>query len=321
MPSRWYATDARSNVASLEAEYGTIFDAMAELDRTGHAVLQAVLDNYRGHPWETVVGCGLLRRSITQYEGVRYLLEHSAVQASALTARALFETLLAVRYLLFGAQRYVTWRTKSTPRGREVRARYYRAEELRRQIYRRQAALDGRLGTWSGIPVDPKDIQDEIDDILTELRQEFPRQHRRFGDLLCFPRAKGRISYHDIHTWYSLGFRRSGRDAVRTVRSLARRFGWERDYEVLYDAFSGFAHVRGLAHDIVLHPEGASVRVPHTPEDFETIAFFACSWEQLILSYFARTYAPAALQLVQQLDLKIRPVLNALRGSVPTGFA
>src|SRR5690606_23825901 len=118
-----YSDDSTSNSAFLFQEYPEILHAFETLDAAGHSVLGGAMERYKGLPWETMLGFALIRRAVTQFAGVRYLLERSAVQPASLVARSLFETLLAARYLAYGARRFVSGRTPTTPGGREIRAR------------------------------------------------------------------------------------------------------------------------------------------------------------------------------------------------------
>lgn len=249
MPRARYASDGMANSAHLLSLHERVFVSLGEIDRIGHQAPESAIAGYDGRPWETTLGLALLRRSIAQFEGVRYLLERAAVQSATLPARAHFETLLAARYFLYGARPSVGPTTPSTSRGREVRARYYRTEEVRREIYRRQALLDGRFGGRRPDRATRDGVKEEIDDRVQWLNRFKPAQQKAFGPLLCYSSAATRRQHHDRYPWYAYGFARRHRDRVRTVRGLASRFGWLRDYEMLYDASSGFVHVRGLRHD------------------------------------------------------------------------
>ncbi len=317
--NRWYSNDCVSNSRYLFERYPGVFAGMAAQDQLGHSILEGAMAHYSGLPWETTVGFALLRRAVAQFAGVRYLCEHSAVQQGSLVARALFETLLAARYLAYGGRRFVSGLTPTTARGREVRARYYRTEEIRREIYRRQAAIDDRFGSRGLSRSQKAAIGAEIQDRLSHLVRRFPVQHRRFGPLLCFPRPNRRPKHFDLFAWYTFGFRGERREKITNVRRLAEAFGWLRDYELLYEAFSGFAHVRGLRHDTDVEPGSVAVRVPHAPDDFETIVYFCIHWQFFILTCMSRAYYPPALVRIQIIDPQLRPSLDALRGSLPLG--
>jgi hypothetical protein len=144
-----------------------------------------------------------------------------------------------------------------------------------------------------------------------------------FGDFLCFPdsnKPKRRINHFDKLSWYSFGFRKAKREKVKNIRDIAIEFGWLRDYELLYEAFSGFAHVRGFHHDTEIEPGSIAVRAPHTPDDFEVIAFFACHRQLFMLSCLAKAYHPQSRGVVHQVDLRIRPALTVLEGRLPLGI-
>lgn len=315
----WLATDGTSNAQYLVSAFGDVFDAMGEIDHVGHTVLEGALE-YQGEAWETTVGLSLLRRSVTQFAGVRYLLHRSSVQPASIVARAHFETLLAARVLVYGAKRYVSGVTSTTAVGRERRARLYRTEELRREIYRRKAAIDGRLGhLFIGAKV-LVGVQKEIDERRAFLQKHFRAQQASFGPLRCFPQGKGRLQYHDELPWYSHIFGKARRRKIRTLRGLAVALGWGQFYELIYDAFSGFTHVRGCHHDTLVEPGSIAVRVPHAPDDFEPIALASCRWQLLMLHFLARAYNPAGRPNVQAVSLKVAGVIDRLSSKVPLGW-
>lgn len=316
----WYSEDSTSNSAFLFQQYPEILHGFESLDQVGHSVLEGAMDRYKGLPWETTLGFALLRRAVTQFAGVRYMLERSAIQSASLVARSLFETLLAARYLAYGARRFVSGRTPTTPRGREIRSRYYRTEELRREIYRRQAAIDDRFGVRPLSGLKKREIQEEIRTRLAFLQRHFLAQNRRFGPLLCFPSGKQRPKHFDVSSWFTFGFRGNRAGKVTNVRHLAAAFGWLRDYEILYEAFSGFAHVRGLSHDVEIESGGVAARVPHAPDDFETIAYFCLHWQLFILMCLGRAYNPGAVYQVQATDIRMRAARDQLEPQLPLGL-
>lgn len=315
---KWLAQDSVGNSQFLVVAFPDVFDAMGEIDRVGHAVLEGALA-YQGGAWETTVGLSFLRRSVTQFGGVRYLLQRSSVQPASILARAHFETLLASRVLVYGAKRYVSGLTPSTATGRERRARLYRAEELRREVYRRKAALDGRFGRrFIGAKV-RAGVQEEIDDKVAFLQRHFRSQQSAFGPFRCFPQGKRKPQYYDELPWYSHIFGRARRRKMRSLRALAIAVGWGQAYELIYDAFSGFTHVRGCHHDTVVEPGSIAVRVPHAPDDFEPIALSACRWQLLQLSFLTRAYNPAGRVAVGALSKKVAPAIDQLSSKVPFG--
>src|SRR5690606_33866940 len=134
--------------------------------------------------------------------------------------------------------------------------------------------------------------QEEIRTRLSFLERHFPVQQKRFGPLLCFPSGKQRPKHFDIYSWFTFGLRGSRAGKVTNVRHLAAAFGWLRDYEILYEAFSGLAPVRGLGHDVEVESGGVAVRVPHAPYDFESIAYFCFHRQLFILMCLSRDHNP-----------------------------
>jgi hypothetical protein len=247
-------------------------------------------------------------------------LHRSSVQPASIVARAHFETLLATRVLVYGTKRYISGVTSTTAIGRERRARLYRTEELRREVYRRKAALDGRLGRrFIGTKV-RAGVQQEIDERIAFLQRHFAAQQVSFGRFRCFPQGTGRPQYHDELPWYSYTFGKGRRKQIRTIRGLAVALGWGQAYELIYDAFSGFTHVRGCHHDTVVEPGSIAVRVPHAPDDFASIALAACRWQLLMLFFLARAYNPAGRAGVQAVSLAVAGAIDTLSSHVPLGW-
>jgi hypothetical protein len=314
--ARWKSPDGEGNAAHLAATYADILDAIAEVDALGHRVLQRAATTAKVDRIDPLVGLAMLRRVVTQFVGIRHLMEVSAAEQAKLGVRSQFESLLAFRYLVHGGQRRLPFYVAASSRRRESRARYFYVAGERRDIYRQQALIDGRMAH----PVRPaarRAIRKDIASSIGRLDALFPVQQSTFGPLRCYVPIKKKRQYYDLKEWYACGFRKA---RVNSVRGLAQRFGWLWEYEVLYDAFSGLTHPRGISHDINIENSVAEVLSPYLATAFELLCKWSLSWQMLILAWAVKAYHPASLPDAQETDGRIRPALNRLRVDVPLGF-
>jgi len=314
-PTRWHSQDGRDNALALQVNNPGAFDALAEIDALGHRILTKTFEDVVAS-MERLVGIAMLRRAVTLFVGFRHLLEASSIEPAKLVARALFETTLAFRYLVHGGRRKVDLFTPSSRNMRETRAKYYYVAAERGKIYGRRGLLDGR-GSRRKIPRKlRRQLEREIDKEATRLRRDFPSQWKTFGPLrFGIPGKKS--FYFDTRNWYEFGFR-SG--SVKSVRALAVRLGWVREYELLYTSFSGIMHPRGISHDIKVMDAGAEVFHPYMAEAFGILGVFAGNWQLLILAAATKAYSPESLPDVQGIAAKVGPLLDAVNTSFPEGF-
>lgn len=317
IPANWRSQEGLNNALALQATYPAAFAALAELDALGHRLLHGLGTNLHIDRIDSLVAVALLRRTVTQFVGIRHLLEASVVEHAKLGLRAQFETLLSVRYLLYGAKGHIDRDTPSSPTRRESRARYYFVAADRLSIYARFALLDGHWGR-SRIPRKQRSaIRREAFQNLARLDKEFPVQQNAFGPLLCLPSRRGKPRYHDSRQWFSFGFRTS---KVTTIRHLASRLGYLREYEMLYAALSGLTHPRGVSHDVKLAGDHLSVYHPYMAEAFELLCAWACGWQTFLLAWFNLVYDPGSFDDAKAVFIKNRPAIKALNARLPDGF-
>jgi hypothetical protein len=253
---------------------------------------------------------------VTLFTGLRSLYEASAVEPAKLLSRAQYETMLAVRYLVHGGRRRVSLTTPSSSRQREIRARYFRAASIRRAVYKRKGLLDGAWEIYRIERAHRRGIEREIQKLVNTLEKNFPRQHARFGALRCF---RQKPIYFDEREWYSFGFLYTGTRKVNTVRALAKRLGYVREYEFLYDAFSALTHPRGTDHDLQIADGRVEIFSPHMAEAFPILCTWTCGWQQISLTLLTKTYLPAALPDVQKVG-KRTEAATILETDLPLGW-
>src|ERR1700694_864296 len=141
----WRSEDGQTNAHGLQANFAAAFWAIGEIDALGHRLLTRISSNTKIDSIDQLVGVSIMRRLVTQFVGIRHLLEASVVEQAKLGIRAQFESLLAVRYLVFGGRRRVTFNSATHDDKRESRARNFFVAAERRDIYARQVVLDN---TW-----------------------------------------------------------------------------------------------------------------------------------------------------------------------------
>ena len=313
----WRSPEGEDNALALRAGYPAAFEAIAELDALGHRILQRASEAKIVDDIDRLVGLSILRRAVTLFVGVRHLLEASAVESAKLPLRALFETLLALRYLVHGGRCSVDLFTASDPKKREARARYFVVAAERALIYRRQGLLDGKWGAEriSGRP--RKDLNKEVTAEIARLQRDYLTQTRRYGPYRFQVTGDKKKRYYDDREWYSFGFR-SGK--VNSVRALAARFGWTSEYEHLYSAFSGVMHPRGISHDGKVSVDGFEIFHPYIADAFELIVTWLCNWQLLILAVAIKAYSPESLPDAQTVQKKVSQLISRLEAGVPDGL-
>lgn len=256
-----------------------------------------------------------MRRAVTLFVGARELLEKSAVEPAKLPIRALFETTLAIHYLVYGAKKNVDLFSRSDSRQRECRARYYYVAGERRRLYGMQGMLDGRWGRRALGGKLRNDIKNEIAENVDRLRSSYPAQWAAFGNLRCF--GARRALYYDDLPWYAYGFPSRG---VRNVRQLAVRLGRVLEYEFFYSTLSGVIHPGGIHHDVKVTSQGLEVFHPYMAEAFELLVSLLTHWQIYIIAAATKAYQPSSLSDMQQVQKRISGLTLNLDSGLPDGF-
>jgi hypothetical protein len=247
--------------------------------------------------------------------GTRTLLEGASVEPAKLTMRALFELMLATRYLIHGGRRRIDHSTPTSEEGRTIRARYYAAAAIRARIYRRQAVRDGVWGGSLG-KGGPK-LDAEIKKYKLLLSEEFPAQQERFGPLRCYTKGKRRPRYHDDLQWFSFGFRKR---KINSVRALAYHFGIGQQYEILYAATSALTHPKSYEQDFEIVGDRVDIYSPYMAEAFDMVCFYTLSYAMLTMMWVTKAYAPGASADVQAVSTRVRKLTDTLSADIPSGF-
>ncbi len=312
----WRSADGQANAHGLQANFAEAFVAIGEIDALGHRLLTRMSVNAKIEKIDQLVGVAIMRRLVTQFIGIRHLLEASVVEQAKLGVRAQFESLLAVRYLIFGGRRRVSFNSASDARRREGRARYFFVGAERRDIYARQVLLDNgwRFGSR---PAQRRKLRREIVSSIAHLDKLFPAQQAKFGPLRCLAKKKSQRRNWDSRTWFSFGFRGK---TVNSIRALARKLGYEWEYDVLYAALSGLTHPAGINHDVKFKGKTVEVFHPYMAEAFELLCLWSVGWQLQMCVWMAKSYDPSSIPDVQAVFTQTRPAINALHPKLPDGL-
>jgi hypothetical protein len=272
--NRWTEPGAQKNARALQAKYPAVFDAIAEYDKLGHEILARVGRGHKVSHFRQLIAIAFLRRAVTLFTSFRQLVEGASVEPAKLVLRSLFETYLALVYLIYGGPLPVDSGQRLLPDegSREKRARQFHVAGLRRQVYRHQAVLDGELGDVTLDAEKRKQINAEITDLRQRLGTRYAAENAEFGPLGID--GKKRV-YWDSVQWYSLG------SGPRSIRGLAHKLGHKPEYEVLYDALSALTHPRSMDQDVVVTQTEVHVLHPHNIDAFEVLTRWA------VLNYHA----------------------------------
>ncbi len=315
IPPPWRSPDAQANAHGLQANFAPAFWAIGEIDALGHRLLTRIAA-LTINSIDRLVGVAIIRRLVTQFVGIRHLLEASVVEQAKLGLRAQFESMLAVRYLAFGGRHHVSVITPTDARRREARARYFFVAAERRDIYARQVLLDN-MWRFGSRPAERRKLKREITKAIADLDRHFPPQQARFGPMGCLAKRKSQRRNFDARTWFSFGFPRK---KVNTIGALARTLGYGWEYAILYAAFSGLTHPSGVKHDLKLEGTTAEVFHPYMAEAFEFLVFWSVSWQIQMCLWMAMAYDPASVSDVQNVFTQTRAAMDTLNPQLPDGF-
>lgn len=315
----WRSEDGVVNSRLIRKHYTPVLAALAEIDALGQRVLQRAINDLVFDDLGKVIGVAMLRRAITHFIGVRHLLENAASQQALLVSRALYESYLFMRYLIHGGANSPSVHNRSSSRGREIRGRYYYVGSIRGEICRRQAMLDGAEGTRRVSDAGEREaLAAEMWNEVSLMKNRYPTQFQRYGPLPCHKPDISRRRYHDSRKWYSFGFRS---ESINSVKALAQRLGQATDaYFVFYSPASELGHGAGEGHDLSWDDSEVGVHSPYSPDAFEFVAFWAGSWQELIIAHYCNAYHSPSLDDAFATAARADAVLKALHAEVPDGF-
>lgn len=313
----WQSADGARNAVALQANNPTAFEALAEVDALGHRIL-ATIDRGPADGPDLMAGMALLRRSVTLFAACRRLCESSLLDPAKLQARALFETLLAVQFLVHGGNRAPNAGSPLSHARRMRRARFFYVAAERRRVYAMQWAIDA--GYTSDGVVGRRRLQAETGELVASLKQRYGYEQRRFGAFRCYATEPKKRRYYDGDEWYTFGF--SGKRKVGGLQALAEKLGRRKEYDMMYSPMSGVTHPRGFTHDLLVDPATGIVSVLHVhhAQAFDLVVAWSGMWQILTLLFLARVYVPGRLDDAEAVARRVAPEFSRLRNDIPPGW-
>jgi hypothetical protein len=306
--SDWISKDARDNATALRRHYREGFTAIAELDRLGHSLLHAAGSPHEPAVLEQIVGIALLRRAVSTFSSVRALLESALPDPARAPARALFEIWLNYRCLAYGAESDIALETRTERTSREPRAHRFFVASERRGLRSRAMVLLPDI-RFRPSTVEQRDaIEKELAVELYRLRKHFPTEWRYFGDCPPDPAIVTQRVKADPH-WFAAEWVDG---SVTSIGQLAHAFGYEWEYDFIYDAFSALVHARGVRHDVEIEGRQAGIRHPNDDAWFCIVAYYAVHWQQSLLTTAAKWHHPETLRELQAMNIRYRDAIATL---------
>jgi len=308
----WRSPEGRRLSQKLAESNAPLLETIATIDALGHRLLQrmAVATN-RQRPDE-LVGLALTRRAVTCFAGLRVQAENSLVEPAKLQMRALFEIVLAIRYLNYGTRKSVGLGSESASRVRLTRAKYYIAAAIRNDIHYRLAHLQHRFGRRAIGRALRNELQDGISERLRVLKRDFAAQNHRFGPIGSKPNK-----YFDSREWYSFGFRKP---PVNSVWALAKRLGWSLQYAMFYQPLSGLVHPTGIDRDLQFTASTVTPRSVYMNDAFESVANWACIMHFFGLKCVAGCYHPGSMPDIRRVETALSSVIGPLDTVAPDAW-
>ncbi len=317
-PERWRSPDGDRNAQALQEAHPALYDAIAGFDALGHRVLARVETGPTITQDRELVAIALLRRGVTLFAGFRCLAEGSSIEPAKLVVRALLETFFATLHLVHGGPVPLQPNlTADVVAAQEKRARYFRTLAVRRAIYRRQALLDGALGSTPPVSAEQRaGIEAEIAERRTLLQGAFAAENADVGPLRCDAQSSKK-QYHDgPASWYSFG---PGAHA-RSVRQLAVALGYLPVYEMLYDALSALVHPRDYTQDVEVVNGHAHVLHPHNPDALSLLTKWAVLAARGIILTYCWAFQQASIDDVRETSVRFQPAIDAAPAAIPASF-
>jgi hypothetical protein len=143
---------------------------------------------------------------------------------------------------------------------------------------------------------------------MSRLKKAFPTEWGYFGEL-NYDNLVRRIVGREEPAWFA--------DLIEpnpssSIAALAKALGATWEYDFLYEAWSAFAHGRGISKDLSTRGKSADVHHPYRPTWFPLLAFLALSWHALFLMTAAKWLCPDMIVLLQDLHRAHRVAIEAL---------
>ncbi|MEX2531422.1 MAG: DUF5677 domain-containing protein [Gemmatimonadota bacterium] len=274
----------------------------------GHLTLHRAGEGGPVSTVEGLVGIALLRRAVTEFAGIRRLLEASLADPAVVLARAQFELWLQYRCLAYGTKNPISLETPTIREEREPRAARFFVASRRRGLRSRALIVGPESRHPPDSPEGAARLEEELRSEISHLEETFPEEWAYFGHLDADELVR-RIVRRDEPAWFA--------DLIQpkpssSIAALARALGCAWEYDYLYEAWSAFAHGRGISKDLSRDGESMAVHHPHRPTWFQMVAFLTLSWQALLLLTAAKWLCPVMIRQLQDLHRAHRDAIHAL---------
>jgi hypothetical protein len=304
----WRSPSGDSNAVELRAAFPGVFAALSEFDRMGHLTLHRAGERGPISTIEGLVGVALLRRAVTVFAGIRQLLEASLADPAVVLARTHFELWLQYRCLAYGTKHPISLETPTIRPEREPRAARFFVASRRRGLRSRALIVGPESRHPPDGPGGAARLEEELRGEIAHLEETFPEEWMYFGSLDATELVR-RIVGREEPAWFA--------DLIRpkpssTIAALAKSLGCGWEYDFLYEAWSAFAHGRGISKDLSSEGQSMAVHHPHRTTWFQMVAFLALSWQGFLLMTAAKWLCPVMIPQLQDLHMAHREAINAL---------
>lgn len=305
----WRSPTGDDNAAALRTAFPAVFCALAEYDRIGHLTLHRAIDGGPKETMEAIVGVALLRRGVTVFAGIRQLLDNSLADPAVVLLRMYFELWLQYRCLAYGTLDPISLHTPTTAEEREPRAARFYVASARRGLRSRALIVGPEARHNPDSPEGAQRLLDELHAEIEGLKASFPSEWAYFGDLDDTALVR-RLAGRQEPAWFASLIEPK---PASSIEALAAALGSRWEYDFLYDAWSAFAHGRGISKDLTPDDGGMGVHHPHRPTWFTMVAFLALSWHGLLLMTAAKWLSPVMIVQLQGVFRAHRDAVFALQ--------
>jgi hypothetical protein len=84
---------------------------------------------------------------------------------------------------------------------------------------------------------------------------------------------------------------------------------------------SSLGHAESTSHDVSIEDDGqVAIFSPYRVDGFEFVAFWTCSWQEMIVAYFCKAYNWESFEDARAIITRVNMQLNRLAAEQPEGF-
>jgi hypothetical protein len=234
--------------AMVKKELSKQIELLQDLVNYGTNLIPRCYISSKRETQDTVIIAGLLSHAVSMLDGITVLLRQGAVFPSELLLRSLFESRIAIHWIL----------KKDT----KQRATQYHVWHLREELNWTRVAIKGTDENQILNDAFKSNMKGEFAKQRTEREPEAKEQEKKILALLSdpelksindeferlrTPKSKGKRKKHDAH-WYALY------GGPQSIREMCGQLELSGDYNIFYSSASGVAHATTLTDKVT--PQG-----------------------------------------------------------------